>query len=742
MASKGSNALEGLRVLEISASGNWAASLLGMLLADQGASVAKVGVHADHAPVEDAAAREQSPEARSRAGIDRNKRVLEPVLSAAGVAQLAACADVVILSYDTGLSELDPAALRSKHPTLLVLTLCEFDAFEKHPPDDGCCGAATGLFTDMNLYDRLFEPGEPKYTRTPLPSAYAAIHAASAACLALGRRASTGRGDHIRVSLAGCFFQAQTAHLIQGFPGNKPVPAWLRWVSKLFFRNWLQRMIAGKTIDLAARAWDCADGPFKLQVISSSRKHKPALLRAMGLWDEAVRVAGISESDFHRSESLGVRKSLKLMALLKQAFAKESSQVWVDRLAPVVPATVFRTTEEWLEQPFVREMGLRVDFDDPLVGAIATLGHGVTTSIGSSRGPAPSPDPREIVSDLAVLLEAWNHKPAFLLNGATPRGNSEGLASGLRVLEFTTVVAAPYCGLTLAQYGASVTRVCAPEPYHEKFLEVNVGADVQRGKENVSLDLKTESGQARLRELVAEADVVVRNMRPEAAKRLGIDADSIHAIRPEAVYCTISAYPWSSWPGYDPLLQIGSGIVEAYAQESESGLRNWLGVAGSVDYGAGAAGLFAISLGLLERAQGKTEVQVATSLAQYAQFVQPDRIVKGSGLPPVPASSIPLSRSDDGGWQYTSPTRQSGCKSTPVPLRTLRSLRLQAAPVTDTQVGRPCPREFDAVTVIVQKQLDGSSNYFPAPSHVRFEESVDPIILPAAVLPNPNALRR
>lgn len=737
MASIGSSALKGLRVLEISAAGNWAASLLGMLLADQGASVAKLGVHPDHAPIEDAAARARSREARSRAGIDRNKRVLQPIATAADVARLVACADIVILAYDTGLPELDVTTIRAQHPSLLVVTMCEFDALQKHPPDDGRVGAATGLFTDMNIYDRLFEPGDAKYTMTPLPSAYAAIHAASATCLALGRRASTGRGDHVRVSLAGCFLQAQTANLINGWPGNKPIPAWLRWIPQVFFRDWLERKFADMSFDLFARTFDCADGPSKLQVLSSSRKHKPAMLRAMGLWDEAVRVAGISDSDFGRTKSPWGRKKRKLTALMEQEFAKQSSEYWVERLAPVIPATVSRTTEEWLEQPFVREMGLRADFDDPLVGPIATLGHTVATSAGPPRGPGPSPKPRDIVSDPAVLLEAWNHEPAFALEGPTPGGDSGGLASGLRVLEFTTVVAAPYCGLTLAQYGARVTRVCAPEAYHEDLIEVTVAADVQRGKENIPLDLKSEAGQQRLRKLVAEADVVVCNMRPEAAKSLGVDADSIHAVRPEAIYCRISAYPRSNWPGYDPLLQIGSGIVEAYAQESRSGLRNWLGVAGSVDYVTGASGLFAVSLGLLARARGQSEVRVATSLAQYAQFVQPDRIVTGPGLPPVPASPMPLTRSDDGSWQYTNPAPQGGCESTPVPLKTLRSLRLQATPVTDTQVGRPCPHELDAVTVIAQKQPNGSTNYFPAPSHVRFEESDDPLILPAAVLENP-----
>jgi len=95
---------------------------------------------------------------------------------------------------------------------------------------------------------------------------------------------------------------------------------------------------------------------------------------------------------------------------------------------------------------------------------------------------------------------------------------------------------------------------------------------------------------------------------------------------------------------------------------------------------------------------------------------------------------MPLSRSDDGGWQYTNPDSHGDRDSAPVPLTLLRSLRSQATPVTDAQVGKPCPREFDVVSVIAQKQPDGSTNHFPAPSHVRFEESDDPIIVPAAVL--------
>ena len=97
MAFMGSSALEGLRVLEISAAGNWAASLLGMLLADHGASVAKVAVHPDHAPIEDAAARARSREARSRAGIDRNKRVSTNYCPAPSHVRFEASDDPIIL---------------------------------------------------------------------------------------------------------------------------------------------------------------------------------------------------------------------------------------------------------------------------------------------------------------------------------------------------------------------------------------------------------------------------------------------------------------------------------------------------------------------------------------------------------------------------------------------------------------------------------------------------------------------
>ena len=180
-------------------------------------------------------------------------------------------------------------------------------------------------------------------------------------------------------------------------------------------------------------------------------------------------------------------------------------------------------------------------------------------------------------------------------------------------------------------------------------------------------------------------------------------------------------------------------MVDAYASDSRTGLRNWLGLAGSVDYGGGASGLFAIALGLVAQARGDSNgVSVSASLAQYAQFIQSDRIVTGANLPQIPEAPMPLGQVKNGAWQYTQPVPRGATTdgSNSIPVVTLESLRSRAATVTDAQIGGPCPSGLSAASVIRQEQQDGSTDRHPAPTHVRFEKADDPIIVSAAVLDN------
>ena len=94
---------------------------------------------------------------------------------------------------------------------------------------------------------------------------------------------------------------------------------------------------------------------------------------------------------------------------------------------------------------------------------------------------------------------------------------------------------------------------------------------------------------------------------------------------------------------------------------------------------------------------------------------------------------MPLSLAKDGRWQYTPATSGAEGPST-MPVVTLASLRSNAAPVADEQIGEPCPPEFSATSVMRQKQHDGGSDHHPAPTHVRFERADDPIIVSPAAL--------
>jgi crotonobetainyl-CoA:carnitine CoA-transferase CaiB-like acyl-CoA transferase len=133
---------------------------------------------------------------------------------------------------------------------------------------------------------------------------------------------------------------------------------------------------------------------------------------------------------------------------------------------------------------------------------------------------------------------------------------------GVKVLDLGSYLAGPYGPMLLADLGADVVKVEAPtgdgmRPGHWAFV------GCQRGKRNVSLDLKSPAARPALEELIRWADVVHHNLRMPAARRLRLDADAVLAINPRAVYCHTSSYgptgPRADWPGYDQLFQAACG---------------------------------------------------------------------------------------------------------------------------------------------------------------------------------------
>lgn len=144
---------------------------------------------------------------------------------------------------------------------------------------------------------------------------------------------------------------------------------------------------------------------------------------------------------------------------------------------------------------------------------------------------------------------------------------------GIRVVEIGQVLAAPYAGMILVDLGAEVIKVEKPEGGDDARTmgpAFRDGAsmtfhDVNRGKRSVVIDLKTDEGVARLFRLLEDADVLIHNMRPGLADKMGIGAAVVCARFPRLIYCELSAFghkgPRRHQPGYEPLLQAFGGLV-------------------------------------------------------------------------------------------------------------------------------------------------------------------------------------
>lgn len=143
---------------------------------------------------------------------------------------------------------------------------------------------------------------------------------------------------------------------------------------------------------------------------------------------------------------------------------------------------------------------------------------------------------------------------------------------GLVVVDFTQIAAGPTCSQILADLGARVIKVEAPEGELGRGLGPGwIGDDAalfhafNRNKLGLALDLKTLEGVSAARRLIAGADIMLESMRPGVMKRLGLDHEVLLSENPRLIYCAISAYgqegPYAAKAGVDGIIQADSGLM-------------------------------------------------------------------------------------------------------------------------------------------------------------------------------------
>jgi crotonobetainyl-CoA:carnitine CoA-transferase CaiB-like acyl-CoA transferase len=186
--------------------------------------------------------------------------------------------------------------------------------------------------------------------------------------------------------------------------------------------------------------------------------------------------------------------------------------------------------------------------------------------------------------------------------------------SGIRIADFSHVMAGPYASYLLRLLGAEVIKI--EPPGHGDPMR-NYGSDrsydgmapafiaVNAGKKSIVLDLKNPAQLEVARKIVAQSDVLLENFRPGVMERLGLGPDAVKRLKPDLVYCSVSGYgqsgPMRDWPAIDNIVQATSGMMSLGGDELGAPTRVGFPV---VDTLTGQSAAFAIMAALMRRQRG------------------------------------------------------------------------------------------------------------------------------------------
>ena len=195
---------------------------------------------------------------------------------------------------------------------------------------------------------------------------------------------------------------------------------------------------------------------------------------------------------------------------------------------------------------------------------------------------------------------------------------------GARILDFTAVMAGPYCTLMLADMGAEVVKIeTFPGGDGSRRFEPQVNGEsycfavLNRNKKSLALNLKDARGKDVFMRLARDADIVLENYRPGVTRKLGIDYPAIRAVNPDVIYASISGFgqtgPYSRKGGFDIIAQGMSGIMTMTGEPG--GRPAKVGIAMN-DIAAGTTALYAILGAYIKRLKTGEGVYLETSLLE------------------------------------------------------------------------------------------------------------------------------
>jgi crotonobetainyl-CoA:carnitine CoA-transferase CaiB-like acyl-CoA transferase len=324
-------------------------------------------------------------------------------------------------------------------------------------------------------------------------------------------------------------------------------------------------------------------------------------LDAIGRMDIMVRDDVAGEFSNLMVPAVGRATSLEL----EGTFATKPAEEWLQLLrAAEVPAAAVRDREEWAASDMADQIIGWSDVDDNSVGRVRTPAFPLTITPGTPSASAPP----SASSDSAGGAGRPTASPALPLQG-------------LKIVDMSTFLAAPFSSALLADWGANVVKVESIEgdPYRTHSISHAVANQHKRG---VALDLKDPTAREAFLQLVGTCDVLLDNARGDRLARLGLDESTLARDNPALIRCSVSAFgtkePWADLPGFDPVLQSMTGLAAAQGGDGAPAPSS----APVVDAGTGILAALGTLAAVYARGVDGRRRHVRTSLAAGAVFIQ------------------------------------------------------------------------------------------------------------------------
>jgi crotonobetainyl-CoA:carnitine CoA-transferase CaiB-like acyl-CoA transferase len=559
--------------------------------------------------------------------------------------RLIGTADIVVENFRPGVLArlgVDPKQLAEARPELVTVSLPGFASDDQLRRNwrafESVIAAASGVFTDMGL-NRVLMGINPSFSPLPLASAYGTMLAASAAVLALQARATSGRGDCIEVPLACAVMEGLSYNSIhiadypERYKTQREAEIERRRTGGLPMDVSYEAL--QDLLDPFYRSYRCKDGRMFYVVCPSHKHHAKRCLKALGIYD-ALLAEGLREEEdtyLPRSEwasdvSLGVyplpklwadRIAVRMKAVFLTRTAKEWERVFGKGGFPGAPQ---RWLQEWISDDHAETAGLMMEVEDPVYGRMIQPGPVVWLAESGEAMLLPAPRRWVGIEEAQALLAAVPSLPLPIPTGDA----SAGWLDGVRVLDICNVIAGPHSTGYLARFGAEVIKLDPAKPLYDCWNTVIFGMSHMRGKASALVDIRSPEGRTVFEELVKSVDVVVWNATDRQVASMGLDADGMQALNPEATFCQLDCFggirrgPRTDYLGYDDLVQAATGIMLRFGGGMETPEEH--AHVGTIDVMCGFGAALGIAAALFQKKRNGTIGRPRTSLSALTGLAQ------------------------------------------------------------------------------------------------------------------------